>query len=135
MDEPTSTRQGGSGTEVADDETQEVTAGEQAAENRPGFVVRDKRRLDPETGEIRAKYSETDPTAQDAAGPGEGAPGPTPPADGGVADAVRVHAAFIAGETLATELTVVPAAEVAAEPQPVGDGGAARVTLAKSAGM
>jgi isoleucyl-tRNA synthetase len=56
-------------------------------------------------------------------------------ADGGVADAVRAHAAFIAGETLATELTVVPAAEVAAEPQPVGDGGAVRVTLAKSAGM
>jgi hypothetical protein len=55
-------------------------------------------------------------------------------ADGLVADAVRTHAAFIAGETLATELTVVPAAEVAAEPQPVGDGGAVRVTLAKSAG-
>ncbi len=35
-------------------------------------------------------------------------------ADGAVADAVRAHAAFIAGETLATELTVVPAAEVTA---------------------
>ena len=33
-------------------------------------------------------------------------------ADGQVADAVRAHADFIAGETLATELTVVSAAEV-----------------------
>ena len=55
-------------------------------------------------------------------------------ADSPVADAVREHADDIARETLATELTVVRAAEVAAEPQPVGDGGAIRVTLAKSAG-
>jgi isoleucyl-tRNA synthetase len=54
-------------------------------------------------------------------------------ADGAIADAVRAHAAFIAGETLATELTVVPAAEVAAEPQPAGDG-TVRVALARSAG-
>jgi isoleucyl-tRNA synthetase len=53
-------------------------------------------------------------------------------ADGGVADAVRAHAAFIAGETLATELTVVPAAEVTAAPQPVGDGGEVRVTVVRS---
>jgi isoleucyl-tRNA synthetase len=55
-------------------------------------------------------------------------------ADGPVADAVRAHAAFVAGETLATDLTVVPAAEVNSAPQPVGDGGEVRVTLAKSAG-
>ncbi len=55
-------------------------------------------------------------------------------ADGPVADAVRAHAAFIAGETLATELTVVTATAVTAPPQPVGDGGEVRVTLAKSAG-
>ncbi|HET9082664.1 MAG TPA: isoleucine--tRNA ligase [Trebonia sp.] len=55
-------------------------------------------------------------------------------ADGAVADAVRAHAAFIARETLATELTVVPAAEVTAQPQPAGDGGEARVTVARSAG-
>jgi isoleucyl-tRNA synthetase len=55
-------------------------------------------------------------------------------ADGRTADAVRAYAAFIAGETLATDLSVVPAAEVAAEPQPVGDGGEVRVTLAKSVG-
>ena len=55
-------------------------------------------------------------------------------ADGPTADAVRAHAAFIAGETLATELTVVPAAEFTAEavPQPVGDGGEVRVTVAKA---
>jgi isoleucyl-tRNA synthetase len=53
-------------------------------------------------------------------------------ADGAVADAVRAHAAFIAGETLATELTVVPAAEVTAPPQPVGDGGEVRVTIVRS---
>ncbi len=55
-------------------------------------------------------------------------------ADGAVADAVRAHAAFIAGETLATELTVVPAAEFTADavPQPVGDGGEVRVAVAKA---
>jgi len=53
-------------------------------------------------------------------------------ADGAVAGAVRAHAAFIAGETLATELTVVPAAEVTTEAAPVGDGGEVRVTIAKS---
>jgi isoleucyl-tRNA synthetase len=53
-------------------------------------------------------------------------------ADGPVAEAVRAHAAFIAGETLATDLTVVPAAEVTAPPQPVGDGGEVRVTVARS---
>ncbi len=39
-----------------------------------------------------------------------------------------------AGETLATELTVVPAAEFTADavPQPVGDGGEVRVTVAKA---
>jgi len=51
-----------------------------------------------------------------------------------VADAVRAHADFIAGETLATELTVVSAAEVSAAPQPVGDGGEVGVSLAKSVG-
>ena len=49
-----------------------------------------------------------------------------------MADAVRAHSAFIAGETLATELTVVPAVEVTAAPQPVGEGGEVRVAVAKS---
>jgi isoleucyl-tRNA synthetase len=53
-------------------------------------------------------------------------------ADGAVADAVRAHAAFIAGETLAAGLTVVPAAEVTADAAPVGDGGEVRVTVARS---
>ena len=51
-----------------------------------------------------------------------------------MADAVRAHAAFIAGETLATELTVVPAAEVTAEAAPVGDGGEVRVALSRLPG-
>ena len=49
-----------------------------------------------------------------------------------VADAVRAHADFISGETLATSLTVVDAAEVAAVAQPVGDGGEVRVALTRS---
>ena len=49
----------------------------------------------------------------------------------GVADAVRAHADFIAGETLATSLTVVGATEVAAAAQPVGDGGEVRVALTR----
>jgi isoleucyl-tRNA synthetase len=52
-------------------------------------------------------------------------------AGGPVADAVRAHADFIARETLATGLTVVPAAEVSAEPQPVGDGGEVRVAVSR----
>ena len=47
-------------------------------------------------------------------------------ADGAVADAVRAHADFVAGETLAVDVTVLPAAEVDAA-QPVGDGGSVRV--------
>lgn len=54
-------------------------------------------------------------------------------ADGAVADAVRAHAAFISRETLATELTVTGAADVVADPQPVGDGGEVRVTVARHA--
>ena len=50
-------------------------------------------------------------------------------ADGPVAAAVRAHADFIRGETLATALTVVPAAEVGSPPQPVGDGTEVRVTV------
>jgi isoleucyl-tRNA synthetase len=53
-------------------------------------------------------------------------------ADGPVAGAVRAHAAFITGETLATELTVVPAAEVSGPAQPVGDGGEVRVTVTRA---
>jgi isoleucyl-tRNA synthetase len=53
-------------------------------------------------------------------------------ADGPVADAVRVHAEFIAGETLATELTVLPAAELDAPVQPAGDGGSVRVVVTAS---
>jgi isoleucyl-tRNA synthetase len=45
-------------------------------------------------------------------------------ADGAAADAVHAHEAFIAGETLAVSLSVVPAADVTADPQPVGEGGA-----------
>ncbi|MGH3302480.1 MAG: DUF5915 domain-containing protein, partial [Streptosporangiaceae bacterium] len=50
-------------------------------------------------------------------------------ADGAVAGAVRAHQAFIAAETLAVEVTVLPAAEVDAPAQPVGDGGAVRVAV------
>ena len=50
-------------------------------------------------------------------------------ADGPVADAVRTHMGFVAGETLATELAVLPAADVDAQAQPVGDGGSVKVTV------
>jgi isoleucyl-tRNA synthetase len=52
-------------------------------------------------------------------------------ADGAVADAVRAHEAFIAGETLAVAASVVPGAEVAAGPQPVGEAGEVRVHVTK----
>ena len=52
-------------------------------------------------------------------------------ADGAVADAVRAHAAFIAVETLATELAVVAGPEVSETAQPVGDGGEVRVRVTR----
>jgi isoleucyl-tRNA synthetase len=50
-------------------------------------------------------------------------------ADGTVADAVGTHAEFIARETLAVELTVLPLADVSAPAQAVGDGGSVRVVV------
>jgi molecular chaperone GrpE len=60
MDQPSSAPSGGSRTEFADGES----GGEQS-----GPVVRDKRRLDPQTGQVRAAYTATEPTAADAAQP------------------------------------------------------------------
>jgi isoleucyl-tRNA synthetase len=48
-------------------------------------------------------------------------------ADGAVADAVRTHADFIAGETLAVEVAVMPEVDVDAPAQAVADGGSVRV--------
>jgi isoleucyl-tRNA synthetase len=53
-------------------------------------------------------------------------------ADGGVADAIRAHAEFVAAETLAVQLDVRPSGEVAADPQPAGDG-TVRVSLTREA--
>jgi molecular chaperone GrpE len=88
MADPTSARQGGSGTEVADDAAVPAAPADGAPEGTDGsseqqdggrgFVVRDKRRLDPETGEVRAAYAATDPAAQDA-----GQPAAEPAAGGG----------------------------------------------------
>jgi isoleucyl-tRNA synthetase len=50
-------------------------------------------------------------------------------ADGEVAAAIRAHADFIARETLAVELTVLPVKQVGAPPAPVGDGGLVTVAV------
>ncbi|HEY2508571.1 MAG TPA: isoleucine--tRNA ligase [Streptosporangiaceae bacterium] len=50
-------------------------------------------------------------------------------ADGAVTEAVREHENFLAGETLAVDVTVLPAAQVDAPAQPVGDGGSVRVIV------
>ncbi len=50
-------------------------------------------------------------------------------ADGAVADAVRTHAQFVAGETLAVDVDIVPPARVARADQAVGDGGNVRVAV------
>jgi isoleucyl-tRNA synthetase len=50
-------------------------------------------------------------------------------ADGAVADAVRTHAQFVAGETLAVDVDIVPPDRVAGADQAVGDGGAVRVAV------
>jgi len=51
-------------------------------------------------------------------------------ADGSVADAVRAHADFVASETLAVELTVVPFDSIEVPAQPVGEGGSVQVSVA-----
>jgi molecular chaperone GrpE len=61
MADPTSARQGGSGTEVAD--------GDPSGRGQ-GPVIRDKRRLDPQTGQVRAAYASTEPGPADAGSPG-----------------------------------------------------------------
>jgi molecular chaperone GrpE len=78
---------GGHGTEVAEEENQE-----------PAPVVRDKRRLDPQTGQVRAAYAATEP-ADDAAPDAEPADAAEPaaqPAD----DAELVAARTLADERL-----------------------------------
>lgn len=61
MSQPSSASQGGSGTDVTDvtDVSDEIPAEEH--EDRQGPVVRDKRRLDPQTGQVRAAYAATEP--------------------------------------------------------------------------
>ena len=55
-------------------------------------------------------------------------------ADGTVADAVRAHVGFVAGETLAVEVAVLPSAEVDAPEQAVGEGGSVKVTVVQATG-
>jgi isoleucyl-tRNA synthetase len=50
-------------------------------------------------------------------------------ADRAVTEAVRAHEDFLAGETLAVDITVLPAAQVDAPAQPVGDGGSVAVIV------
>ncbi len=50
-------------------------------------------------------------------------------ADGTVAAAVRAHAEFLAGETLALDVAVLPAADVDAPAQAVADGGSVKVMV------
>jgi len=65
MTDPTPAHQGGSGTEVDDSRS---TDGEASGESQ-GPVVRDKRRLDPVTGQVRAAYTSTDPEEPTSPGP------------------------------------------------------------------
>ncbi|MGO8960405.1 MAG: isoleucine--tRNA ligase [Streptosporangiaceae bacterium] len=53
-------------------------------------------------------------------------------ADGAVADALRAHEGFLAGETLAVDVTVLPSAEAEGAPQSVADGGLVRVAVARA---
>jgi molecular chaperone GrpE len=64
MTQPSSAPQGGSG---GSSDT-EVAEGEGAAAEQ-GPVIRDRRRLDPQTGQVRAAYSATEPQPADAGQP------------------------------------------------------------------
>jgi molecular chaperone GrpE len=85
MTQPSGTP-GGQGTEVAEEETQE-----------PAPVVRDKRRLDPQTGQVRAAYAASEPVdaaAPDGESQDDAEPAAARPADG---------AELVAARTLADE--------------------------------
>jgi molecular chaperone GrpE len=61
MSQPSSAPADGSGTEVS------PGAGSGDPTEEAGPIVRDKRRLDPQTGQVRAAYASTEPVAEDAA--------------------------------------------------------------------
>jgi molecular chaperone GrpE len=111
MTQPSSAPAGGSGTDVTD-------GGPPAEEHedRQGPVVRDKRRLDPQTGQVRAAYAASDPEAADAApggAPADGAAGPAGTAGQAGTTGQAGHAA--AAPTTAAELAELEAARSAAE--------------------
>jgi molecular chaperone GrpE len=62
MNHPSSAPADGSGTDVAEGGASPAEQAEQA-----GPVIRDKRRLDPATGQVRAAYAATEPAVEDAA--------------------------------------------------------------------
>ena len=84
MAQPSSAPPGGSGTDVAEESAAQAGEAPQAPSGRhasgdavpeedgQGPVIRDKRRLDPETGQVRAEYA-----TGDAAAPAAGAPAAT----------------------------------------------------------
>ena len=111
MTQPPPARPGGSGTDVAEESAAQAGEAPQAPSGRhasgdavpeedgQGPVIRDKRRLDPETGQVRAEYA----TSADAAAPDEGAGAAADPAAaGGTACDGEVEAArALADERLA----------------------------------
>ena len=71
MAEPTADGVGGSRTEIGNGELPGSPDGGQ----REGPIIRDKRRLDPVTGQVRAAYAATEPEFGDAGHPGSDYPG------------------------------------------------------------
>ena len=82
MTQPSSAPRGGTGTDVTDDGapvagapaaeapvSESPAEGHEDREERQGPVVRDKRRLDPQTGQVRAAYSATEPEAATGGSP------------------------------------------------------------------
>ena len=112
MTDPTSAHPGGSGTEVDDRADDQVTPdpagdGESPAE---GPVIRDKRRLDPQTGQVRAAYAATEPSAADSGrhlgDPVEVAPEGAAPAGPAGVPAPEHHAELEAARAVAEERLV-----------------------------
>lgn len=67
MNHPSSAPADGSGTDVAEGGVSPAEQAEQPQQaEQSGPVIRDKRRLDPATGQVRATYAATEPAAEDA---------------------------------------------------------------------
>ncbi|MDQ1289802.1 MAG: molecular chaperone GrpE [Actinomycetota bacterium] len=117
MEEPSSVSRGGPGADVEDGGSRHDERRAEENEARPGPVIRDKRRLDPQTGQVRAAYASIEPEpGVSGSGPAEQVPAgaasglPAGPSSGpSAAELAELEAAKAASEELLNDLQRVQA--------------------------